>query len=103
VVASELIEHGSVARPGFGIVVSSQAAPVDGPEGHHLTVCEVKAATPLRAGDLLLDIAGREVRDRGELFRALTRDLVGKPTTITVIRDGNPLTVEVVPFEAHRS
>ena len=101
-VALELIAHGSVMRSGLGVVVASQAVPQDGSEGHRLTVCEVKAATPLRAGDLLVDIAGRDVRDRGDLFRALTRDLVGKPTSITVIRDGSPVTVEVIPFEVHR-
>ena len=90
-------------RSGLGVVVSSQAVPVDGLAGHRLTVCEVKAATPLRAGDLLLDIGGRGVRDRGELFKALTRDLVGEPTPITVVRDGILITVEVVPFEVHRS
>ena len=102
-VAAELIEHGSVMRSGLGVVISNRLMPIDGPEGHRLTVSEVKVATPLKAGDLLLDIAGRDVRDRGDLFRALNRDLVGKPTSITVVRDGTPVTVEVVPFEARRN
>ena len=102
-VAAELIEHGSVKRSGLGVVISNRSMPIDGPEGHRLTVSEVKVATPLKAGDLLLDIAGRDVRDRGDLFRALNRDLVGKPTSITVVRDGTPVTVEVVPFEARRN
>jgi len=102
-VAAELIEHGSVMRSGLGVVISNRSMPIDGPEGHRLTVSEVKVATPLKAGDLLLDIAGRDVRDRGDLFRALNRDLVGKPTSITVVRDGTPVTVEVVPFEARRN
>ena len=102
-VAAELIKHGSVMRSGLGVVISNRSMPIDGPEGHRLTVSEVKVATPLKAGDLLLDIAGRDVRDRGDLFRALNRDLVGKPTSITVVRDGTPVTVEVVPFEARRN
>jgi S1-C subfamily serine protease len=102
-ITSELIEHGAVARSGLGVVVSTIDAAVDGVTARRLVISEVVAETALCAGDVLLSVAGRTLRDRGDLFRSLTRDLIGKVTSVEVFRNGRRASVEVIPFEAHHT
>ena len=47
-------------------------------------------------GDILAGIAGSPIEHHDELFARLSRDVVGKPTPIEVLRGGELKTVNVV-------
>lgn len=100
-VAAELIAHGSIARAALGIVVATRSVTNGGGRSlRRLVVTEVKTPGPFRVGDALVSVAGSIVRDRGELFRSLTRELIEKPTAVEIVRDGTRTTIEVVPNHA---
>ncbi len=49
-----------------------------------------------RGGDVITAIGGVEVQDVPELARIIDSHEVGDPVTLTVVRDGEPITVEAV-------
>jgi len=55
--------------------------------------------TGLQAGDVLLKIAGTSINDRGDLFRVLSRDKIGKKVCVEVFRGGARQEVNLVPKE----
>jgi S1-C subfamily serine protease len=99
-VATELIEHGSVARAALGVVVVSKNVSERGRTRRRLIVSKVNDTGPFREGDALLSVGGQPVRDRGDLFRCLTRDLIGIPTPVEVIRNGARTTLDISPSAA---
>jgi S1-C subfamily serine protease len=101
-VAAELIAHGSVERAALGVTVAARAVAVGGQKQQRLVVTQVRTASALQEGDALVSIAGRPLRDRGDLFRGLTRDLIDAPTTVEVIRDGSLIRLELTPRGASR-
>jgi len=56
------------------------------------------SAAGLRARDLLVSFDGRPVTGIDGLQRALTDELIGRPTPLTVIREGERVTCIVVPW-----
>ncbi len=100
-IVSELIKFGNVTRAALGVVAASTVKVVDGRSERRMMVRELRDTTsPLRPGDVLISIGGTPISDRGDLFRSLTRDLIGAPTSAEVIRDGAQITVQVVPTAA---
>jgi S1-C subfamily serine protease len=70
------------------------------PDDHGLLIARVDEDSPaakagLRAGDVILKIAGKSVRDGDDLREELRRIDPGTETTLTVQRDGKPLDVKV--------
>ena len=100
-VADELIEHGSVDRASLGVTVVTRTVERDGACEQRLAVSGVRAmkAGPLAIDDVILRVAGHEVGSRGDLYAALRRDLIGRPTEIEVWRDRR---VEVIECEPRR-
>jgi len=69
-----------------------------------IEIVEVVAASPaaqagLRAEDLILDFDGTPVNGVDDLQRLMTGELIGKTVTVTAVRDGQTLPVELVPIE----
>jgi S1-C subfamily serine protease len=58
------------------------------------------AGSPLRAGDVLLEVGGTPVTNRTTLFRSLTRRLIGQPTPIMLLRNGRQMSVQITPTAA---
>jgi serine protease Do len=87
----------SRARLGVSVQdVEGQLAEYFGVSGGGVLITSVTEDTPaqaagLRAGDVITEIDGRSVEDLGELRRRLA-DATGE-TTITVVRDRQPMTV----------
>jgi S1-C subfamily serine protease len=55
------------------------------------------AAAGLREGDVMLACADRAVAGVDDLHRLLTADRIGVRTSISVLRAGRRVTVDVVP------
>jgi serine protease Do len=65
---------------------------------------EVRADSPaakagLKAGDIIVDIDGKEVKAEGDLIRAIQEKKDGD-VTLTIVRDRNRQTIRVTPEEA---
>jgi S1-C subfamily serine protease len=52
-----------------------------------------------RPGDLILALAEQPVSGVDDLHRSLTGDLIGVPSTLTVLRAGRRIRLTVVPAE----
>ncbi|HLM03105.1 MAG TPA: PDZ domain-containing protein, partial [Pyrinomonadaceae bacterium] len=70
-------------------------------EGRGLLINEVRADSPaakagLKAGDVIVEAEGREVKGMGDLLRAIGEKKEGE-VTLTVVRDRNRQTVRVMP------
>jgi len=105
-VAEQLIETGKVQRAYLGVVIQ----PVTHELAQHLgvkardgvLVTEVMPGTPgeqagLKAGDVIVDFAGRKMSNPMELQGAVERVKIGSKQQLTVLRDGKrrELTVTV--------
>jgi len=55
----------------------------------------------LKAGDLILRFAGREIRDTDDLRNEVRRADTGKEVTIGIQRDGKPLEVKATLRDRH--
>lgn len=67
-------------------------------------VVEVAAGSPaqrvgLRAEDLIVAIGGEPVETVGELQSLMSAELIGSPVSVSVVRRGQPLELELVPGE----
>ena len=67
-------------------------------------IVEVVAGSPadragLRPEDLIVDLDGVPVEGVDDLQRLMAGELIGKTVTVTVVRDGRDLPVELVPVE----
>jgi S1-C subfamily serine protease len=91
----ELIAEGRVLRAWLGLGGRSLA-------GAALEVTSLVDGGPaarsgLRTGDRLLRAGGEAIGRVGDLQRLLTRDHIGRPLEIELVRRGARLTVTVVP------
>lgn len=104
-IARQLIEHGKVTRPFIGIVMQSlnpelsQALGKNAPEKGAL-VSEVQKGSPadragIRAGDVVLRVAGTPTQDSREVQQAVLAQKVGTKVEIEVWRDGKKQTIGV--------
>ncbi len=57
------------------------------------------AEAGLRAGDLVLDVGRRQVRDAQGVQRQLFAEAIGVPLPVTVLRNGAMVDVVAVPTE----
>lgn len=98
-VARELLTSGSVERASLGVTVARKS--VKGtPTGHALVITALRnnPAGPLREGDVLLAIGGREIATQNDLLRALRRDVANRRIQVVVLRDGKEVSVECLPW-----
>lgn len=110
-VAGRLIEHGRIRRGFLGLGGQNVAMPrglarrlgVDAEAGVLVIAVEPRgpaAEAGLEEGDLLIALDGSPVRGVDDLHRALTEEAIGRPARLTVVREGGPEEVTVVPRDA---
>jgi S1-C subfamily serine protease len=110
-VATQILQHGKVRRSFIGI--TGQRVPlhrrvvlyhqVAKESAIFVTAIEPQSPaqkTGLRAGDLIIGFADSPVSGLDELLRSLTWELVGRPQSITILRDQKKLTLSITPTEA---
>jgi len=107
-IISSLINDGRVRRAYIGIVGGSRPLPplVASRVGREkgIEVVEVVDGSPaaraaLRAEDLIVAADGEAMEDVGDLQRLMVAERIGMALRVEVIRDGQPLTLELFPRE----
>lgn len=98
-VVPELIAHGTIKRATIGVAISAKVAEIEGLMTPIVEVTRTIGHSPLQEGDLLLKIDGSDIRRRYDLMRRLNRDSIGREVTLSVLRDAEMISVEVIPKE----
>ena len=96
-IADALATHGSVKRGYLGVRTQPVELP-DGSTGVLILWAEdagPAASAGLLVGDIIMAIAGREIRDSDDVFSALTGATVGKPVDVSISRGGRLQNVQV--------
>lgn len=99
-VCKELRCEGVVRRAELGVAVASQLVSVGGRPTRKLIVKNVKCGPSekvLALGDVLLEVGGRAVGDRSELYQLLTRDRIDRPLALRVQRGESVLSLMITP------
>jgi S1-C subfamily serine protease len=98
-VAEEILSEGKVERAALGISVRLEHLEVEGRWLPRLRVTKVRAEPSLFArGDVILALDGEVVDERADLFDLLTKERIGEPTRVEVLRDGEIQVLTVVPL-----
>lgn len=108
--AETLARHGRMRRGYLGIrsqpvsISSAQRQALGREQSSGLLLVGVEENSPaemggLLVGDILVAVDGQPVTDADQLLAALVGDVVGKPTSIQVLRGGQPLTLMVTVGE----
>jgi S1-C subfamily serine protease len=108
-IAGEILEKGRVSRPWIGISgvdlnkAISRRYEIQVESG--FLVAELVPGSPaqaagMRVGDVIVGAEGVEVRRTKDLLLALSRQPVGQPLDLTVLRNGYRIRLEVRPAEA---
>jgi S1-C subfamily serine protease len=113
-ISGELLEKGDVSRAWIGVGYQELTPELASSFGVNRTrgalINEVMPTGPaaqggMRPGDIILEIAGREVREGKDLLRAILQNPVGARLNVTVLRDGQKKQLEIItgarPDEAH--
>jgi len=107
-VSKQLAEKGKVRRAYLGIVIqpiTQQLAEQFGVKVREgILVTEVPDNTPaskagLKAGDILVEFAGRKVANTQDLQGAVEESRIGIPQSLVIIRDGKRITIDATPGE----
>lgn len=100
----QLIAHGKVERAYLGVtiqpVTASLAAKFGVKLGEGVLVSQVQPGTPaakagLKAGDVIMQIAGHKVTRPEGLREAVEASKIGSTQPLALVRDGKPLTLNV--------
>ncbi len=103
-VITELIDKGKVERSFLGVgiveVTPSLAQSLDLPVDHGVGVRQVQPGGPadkggLRAGDIIVGMAGQKITTSGDLFKVLADHLAGESVKVEYYRDGSQQSTEV--------
>ncbi len=103
-----LMSDGRVRRARLGIACEPRplppAARATWGDDPCVEVVQVVAGSPadtggLRAGDLLVELAGRRVTGVADLQKLLDEDCIGARVVVDVVRDGRTRRLTVVPDE----
>lgn len=108
-IMQQLIATGKVVRPYLGVylqaLTSASAAALHLPsDTKGVLVAQVAPNGPaaeagLRAGDVIVQAAGRAVADPDTLVRLVRQSSIGRPLTLLVLRGGHTQTITVTPRE----
>ena len=103
-IVEELIDKGQVDRGLLGVniveITPSLADSFDLAVDHGIGLRNVEAGSPagqagLRPGDIIVELAGEEVNNSGELFQALTDHRAGETVTVGFYRGDKLMSAEV--------
>lgn len=113
-VAGRLIRDGRVPRSRLGIGAQTVRLPwalvarlgLEGPGG--VLVVSLEADGPadrgrLEEGDVIIAVEGRPIAGIDDLHRLLTEERVGVLTRVRVVREGEALTLDVIPTDTSKS
>ena len=100
-IASQLVANGRARHPMIGVALDVVRLP-NGDPGSGAVVASVQPGGPadqagLRAGDVILAIAGRPVQVPADVISAVEANGLGRNLSISVQRAGQRLQVEVMP------
>ena len=107
-IVAALLADGRVRRAYLGVVGTPAPVPASVAEKYGrvdgLRLAEVISGSPaaqagLRAGDLVLDVGRRQVRDAQGVQRQLFAEAIGVPLPVTVLRNGAMVDVVAIPTE----
>ncbi len=107
-VSRQLIQSGKVRRAYLGVAiqpVTQEMAKEFGVGVHQgALVADVPEGTPaakagMKAGDIIVEVAGKKVSSPQELQGVVEQTQIGVRQTMTVMRNGHAVTLEVVPAE----
>jgi serine protease Do len=107
-VSQQLIAHGSVRRAYLGVAiqpVSQELAKQFGVQARQgVVISDVQPNTPaaaagLKAGDVVIDFAGKPVASPQELQQAVEQASIGGKQALTIMRDGKRMTLDVTARE----
>lgn len=105
-IADTLAKYGSIRRGYLGVrtqpvkIPEKQQRGLDREQASGLLLVGVEESSPAEAGglmvgDIIVAIANHAVADPDELLSSLEGEVVGNPTTIEVLRGGQPATIKV--------
>ena len=97
--ADDLVEHGRVRKPWLGVRGDDDASSAPGAVVGEVMGGSPAAAAGIRDGDVILEVAGLEVRSMSSLRVALRRHRPGEVVAVVLLRDDERLTVEVALAE----
>ena len=107
-IVQELLAHGRVVRPFIGIVPVSVtpriASAYDLPVDHGVLVARLGPRGPaaragMRAGDIIVAVAGHPVKSLGELRVAIGQHKIGETVDLAVRREKTTVTIKVTLAE----
>jgi S1-C subfamily serine protease len=113
-VAGRLIRDGRIRRSYVGVAGQNVPIPRAIARANQLAassgvlVASTEASSPaavagLREGDVILAFAGEAITGIDDLHRRLTDDRIGKPTSLTIVRNGQRRMLTVIPGESQRN
>ncbi len=103
-IAAELMAKGRVERGRLGVsivpITASLADRLGLPVDYGVGLRSVEPGGPaaqagLQAGDIIVKLAGQEIRNSGDLFRALTEHRTGETVSVEYYRESDKQTSEV--------
>jgi serine protease Do len=103
-IVDELIDKGRVDRGFLGVsiveVTPSLAESFGLAVDHGVGLQSVQAGSPadlggLRPGDVIVELAGQEINNSGDLFKALTEHRAGETVTVGFYRGGRQMSADV--------
>jgi len=107
-VFEDIVQHGRVIHPWFGVVMrpltASLAQQLGLPDTRGALVAATLANSPaersgLRGGDVIISFGGKPIRDGKDLRNRIAEALVGVPATFTILREGKKLDLNAVMEE----
>ena len=103
-VSEQLVEHGTVRRAFLGVMIQSVtpelAEQFGGDVKSGAAITRVLPDTPsaesgLKAGDVVVDFAGKNIEDAQDLQAIVERTEIGSRKPLRIVRDGKSMTVHV--------
>jgi serine protease Do len=103
-IVEELIDKGQVDRGLLGVTIveitPALADSFDLAVEHGIGLRDVQPGGPahragLRSGDIIVELAGQEINNSGDLFQALTDHRAGETVTVGFYREGKLMSAEV--------
>jgi membrane-associated protease RseP (regulator of RpoE activity) len=94
-------------RPAAPMRVSTGIVPDYSWEGEGVKLMGVRPGSPaekagLKAGDVIIEVAGKQIRNLYDYMDALSKVEPNKPVTFVVLRDGQKISVTIVPEPVRR-
>ena len=118
-IAQQIVSTGQASHPYLGVrlrdLTPQLAREINAtnpqckvPEANGVLVVDVEADSPaaaadIRQCDLIRQVNGDKVRNPSEVQIAVDQGQVGEPMNVTLEREGQELTVEVLPIEIPRN